>query len=183
LYNEPNITGNLSFEEHLRFIDLGANLKYNFKPFLFPIKPKNYTSPITTTFYLSAGFSLNFLYYAKMEDLNFSKSDVSNGIVFIDKKQSTGVDLLEGSSPLRNTLNYSYNAAAGFKINFAKAFWVFDFRYNGMINSIVNADNRYSNEGLQRLFRHVDNDIAFNSFVISIGFGFTLSHSVKKIKP
>ena len=118
-----------------------------------------------------------------MEDLNFSKTDVSNGIVFIDKQQSTGLDLLEGSSPLRNTLNYSYNAAAGFKISFAKAFWVFDFRYNGMINSIVNADNRYSNEGLQRIFRHVDNDIALNSFVISVGFGFTLSHSVKKVKP
>ena len=182
LYNEPNITGNLSFEEHLRFIDLGANVKYYFKPIRVFKNVKSYKAPIKAHFYLSGGLALNFLYYARMEDLNFSKSDVSSGIIFIDKQQSTGLDLLAGSSPLRNTLNYSYNAAAGFKLRFKKAFWVFDFRYNGMINSVVNSDNRYNNEGLQRLFRHVDNDIALNSFVISVGFGFTLSHSVRKIQ-
>ena len=178
---ESNYEGTLSLEEHLKFVDFGLNLKYNLKAFPIGGQPKHYNSRIKAIPYFSLGFALNLLYKARMENLDFTKFD-SNGNIFIEKEQSTGLDLLEGSSPLRNNFNFSATANAGLKIILGDNYYgILDFRYSKMLNSIVVSDNRFSNDVLLQKFRHVDNDISLNSFVISIGIGFTLSRSIKKI--
>ncbi len=182
-FPEPGIIGSLSFEEQLNFIDFGLNLKYNFKALPIGGQPKHSSSRIKVMPYFSVGFWFNLLYKARMENLDFNKIDLGN-IEFIDKQQTTGIDLLEGSSALRNNLNYSASLTAGLKIILGdQYFGFFDFRYNKMLNSFVNDDNRYNNEELMQRFRHLDNDISINSFVISVGIGYTLSRSVKKVKP
>ncbi len=180
-FMESNYKGTLSLEEHLKFIDLGISLKYTLKAFSIGRQQKRYNSRIKAIPYFSLGFALNLLYKARLENLDFTKFD-TNGNIFIEKEQSTGLDLLEGSSPLRNNFNYSATANAGLKIILGENYFgFFDFRYSKMLNNIIKTDNRFSNEILLQKFRHVDNDISFDSFVISIGIGFTLSRSIKKI--
>ena len=141
----PGEFSTTDFTESQSWIDMPVYLRYKFRR--GALEPYTYV-----------GLALNVLLNANMKDIR--RLSVNSAIATEDKD----VDIL------RNNLNVSALGGLGFKYNMTYASIEAEIRYMGLINNLVNTDNRYSIPELIYDFGYVDSDFGLNNFALMIGF-------------
>ncbi len=113
--------------------------------------------------YLGAGITNSFLIKSQAQVRrvdNLSINDV--------QRETTGPNITLTSQ--RRLFTFSGTINFGVKYTRARNIFIVEGRYNMGLNNVVRKDKRYTNSELLYTYGFIDNDIALNSFALSVGY-------------
>ncbi len=132
----------------------------------------------------------NILPYATigMGYLRMLKADATSHIAYWNEDVFTGgktayssienIDVLE----MRNKNNYEWLAGIGIGFKLKNLGIFIDAKYCGGLNSLTNAENRFSNKTLTNDYFYIDNSVKLNKYELGISISYTLKNTIRKVR-